>query len=402
MPLNPSIYPLDFSFDGRSSNDNPTDTIENAISAIKITSRDTALRQAHTRRISGQHAICNLQKQTVVTFGVLPLYKIGVKTTPVIPFLGTAAFLGGGRGHGGGTSYSYIYRFSFANEYFQQISSRLISPRFYSGTVGNAESGKFCGGTDILAGAVLQVVDKFTLAKQSISRVSATLSEPRFAVIGGMGTSATGILVGGISLNNSPNRDVHLYSHGIDVISQQSNFLPNARFAPHNGLSSQTSGYVWGGSDSSFGGNPLRSIDEIVYSTGTMSGTRIATTPSHAHCVHAAFGNDIAGYVAGGSNVSPVNSNWMSRDITAFTYSGQTANLLSAQLAEAITCADGVGSSVSGFIIGGDTPSSNWNGIRTTSKLRYDTQTVSPVGSTLDQPLADQGAISDYNPGWSV
>lgn len=396
MARNPQLFPTDFpaTIPGVGSEEF---ALENAVTTIQRQARDTAVRQAHTRRIGGQNSIGNQNKLVSASQLLMPLYQIG----PVIqapPFLGTAAYLGGGRGYT--STFDAMYQLPFSNETFADMGVRLTEARMYCGTVGDASAGRFCGGFNSKFGTSVTSLDEFTYLKESVQRLGAQLSQARFGLAGGIGDKTKGLLLGGVAVGStSAVRTGDRLTYATNTISGLGNFLLANRIAPHNGTCSKFSGYIYGGSPIAWLGGPLFTIERVTLTTEAI--TTIGTTLAHAHVVHGACGNDIKGYLAGGNTNPPASWNWFTDTITAFTYSGETAAPLSAKLIEPKVCLDGTGSSAAGFFVGGDTPTANWQGTTTADKLTYSNETTARLGAQLSQPQSDQGAVSDYGAGFS-
>jgi hypothetical protein len=89
----------------------------------------------------------------------------------------------------------------------------------------------------------------------------------------------------------------------------------------------------------------------------------------------------------------------LSNSITGFTFSGETSAVLSATLDQPRVCLDGTGSSAAGYIVGGSTAAAA--STKTVQKYDYATDVNRVIDAQLTIPLADQGAIADYGPGFS-
>jgi len=394
MPRNPAIYPDDFVTSRSLGSIKTTLTIESAVSSIEIQARDTALRQAHTRRIAGQNEIANQNKLLRIASRLMPLNQVGTVVASS-PILGKTAYFGGGRQESKATN--YITTFLFSNEIFKESDLTLSSPRLYVGTVGNNESGKICGGQSTVTGTFYDAIDKITFNNGAgkLQKIAAVLSQGLLGAVGGMGDKVKGILVGGVAGNGKLTRDAHVYTHAIDEIRVIANQLTTARFAPHNGLSSKTAGYVWLGSEKFYNGAVVRVIDKTIYDSNLVA-TPISTTATQSQVVHASFSNPRRGHIAGGF----VNAQGaLSNSITGFTFSGETSAILSATLDQPRVCVDGTGSSVAGYTVGGSTATAA--STKTVQKYDYATDINRVIDAQLTIPLADQGAIADYGPGFS-
>lgn len=394
MARNSLIYPEDFPLVARlgvaaMTASQTAVTLESAVSSIEVQARDTALRQAHTRRISGQSAINN-QNKFVRTGLLMPLHEVG-NITAAPRFLGTTTYIPGTNG---------LQCFLFSNEVFRRSTAKLPQEYIYGSTTGNSESGKFVGGMTG-TGLTGDQFDKIVYKKETVVRTNARLSEPRLTSIGQMGTPTTGIIVGGYTTSGLVSlRDCHFYNHVADSVSVVGNFLQRERFAPHGGTSSLFAGYILGGSSKPFGIDRIRSIERIPYATNTVSSVNVSPDAPHAHWVHAAFSSPVKGYYAGGANTPPPYIDGFMDRITAITFSGETSALIAARLAQPTICSFGAGSSQAGYIFAG------WIGDLTlvnkgVSKLDYDSETTSVIGAQLLEQAWDRGAVADYSPGFS-
>ncbi|MGB3203619.1 MAG: hypothetical protein WBB28_01385 [Crinalium sp.] len=397
MP-NISLYPLDFNLSQREVGGREV-SLEAAIAETERQDRDVALRQAHARRIAGQNEIANQNNSDIQTSQLLmPTHRIGRRVTSSFT-LGTAAYLGGGRGEGG--SSGYIDQFKFSSETITEMGIRLITARFYTGTIGNAESGKFVGGTNINNGFYSRGIDKIDYAKQSIQQVGMLLDIPRVSPAGGMGTASTGLLAGGLlETTRLSTRDCIVYDHVSDTHSITANSLTEDKCAPHNGLSSKVNGYVCSGSRLLWSGPLIFSYEEIPY-YGAAYIANIVGTSIVSNLISASFTNDIRGYRAGGYD--DVTEGFFGRVITGFSYDTKIPLTISTTLNTKKTCADGTGDNINGFVVGGDTvtPWSDWKGIREIERFRYGDESIAIIGAKLTHERADQGAVADYGPGFS-
>lgn len=395
MPANPSLYPLDFPSDLSQSGDDDSLELENAINLLRLQNRNTAVRQALNRRISGQNDVSNQNKTCRAFARLMPLTQIGAKQVPVPIFLGTIAHLSGGRTHAGETVRS-IASFSYPNETASPTGFYLSAPRSYMGTVGNQTSGLFCGGSD--AKGLSAVVDEIFYRQPSVRRIGAQLTIPLFGAAG-MGDKVIGVLLGGSDASGMATKRGEIITYGNEpTVESLGNALATARIAPHNGTSNPATGFVYGGCGAGFNAESLLlSIEAFNFATRTVS--PVGASLTRTHVVHAAVGSAIKGYLLGGGQ--PPLSSWFGDSVTAFTYSGQTVALLGATLPEPAVCQDGVGSSVAGYAVGGDTTTSSWNGTKTILKLNYGTESLSKLGSELPDTAADQGGVSDYGAGFS-
>ena len=397
MAINTVLYPLDFStLQGVVTDD--SSSLETAISTLSTQARDTAVQQAQSRRLAGQMSAA-LQNQQVTAQPILmPLYLVGTAGLQP-PFLGTACYLGGGRGDG--ATLGYFYQLTFANECFIPQGIRLTVERGYTGTLCDAQAGRFCGGamSNNVFGSFASA-DKLSFATKSMVRMASMLSIGIWGLCGGMGNKTKGFLMGGWTETENTTRLSHRLTYATDTFASLGNYLLTKRAAPHNGLSSKFSGYILGGAQEIWFTNVMSTVERVTFSNESVA--QIGSQLTYSHMVHASFGYDVKGYLAGGGSFNGTsNWNWFSDNISALTYSGEGISLLSSKLIESRVCADGSGSSAAGFIVGGDSPSSSWRGSKTTDKLIYSSETSSRIGSQMAAEQADQGAISDYGAGFS-
>lgn len=394
--MNILLYPLDYPSEISDAADNASFALENAVTLLEVQSRDTAIRQALNRRVSGQ-TDSSLQNRLCRARPVLmPLTRIGSRQVPAPVFLGTIAYLGGGRSHGGAIIKA-ITSFSLTNDTIAPTGFRLSDGRTYMGTVGNQSSAMFCGGVNLqgLSGTV----DELSYRQVSIRRVGSGLTIPIFCGAG-MGNKSIGVLLGGIDAAGVSLRHGERVTYGNEpTFSSLGNILATSRAAPHNGTSTPTTGFVYGGGSGLFFSLPiLFSIESFNFSTLTTA--PVGSNLVKRHIVHAAVGGSTKGYLLGGSDNPPASP--FGAEISAFTYSGQTLALLGITLPDAKVCSDGIGSSGAGYGVGGDTATSQWQGSTSIDKLTYDTEAISRIGATLPDPTADQGGIGDYGAGFST
>lgn len=394
MPYNPKLFPPDFDSNLQSEEL----TLEAAVLGLQVQALNTARRQAHTRRIGGQNSIANQnQRMKLVRPILMPLHQVG-NVPKATPFSGTVSYLGGGRGHGGTTQ--AIFELLFSNDAVFQIGSKLSVARPYIGTVGNASAGLFCGGNFLPVGTI----DQFTYSKKILQRVGAQLSQSRAGPAGGIGNQSKGILAGGRAFGSTPAvRTGDRVNYGVvPSVIGLGNLLSTNRFAAHNGTCNRTSGYVYGGVGEPWWNLPLFTIERINYTLATETVSPVGATLNHMHMAHGAAGNLNKGYLAGGGNNVAGTTVVYTDTIAAFTYSGETYAPLAATLPEAKICADGTGSGMAAYFVGGDTATSNWQGTKTIDKLFYNNESLIRINAQLSTPQADQGAISDYGAGFSV
>lgn len=401
MSKNINIYPNDFTFSLQSTGSAPVNTLADAVNSLSIQLRDAAVRLAHTRRISGQNEIFALEQQTKIYFGYMPLYRIGKKSIPVIsPITGNAAFLVGGV-----AVYltNYVIEFSYSNQVLRELSVRLGAPKKDIGSASNTESGKFVGGeTETQDPSQFanpntylncNTIEKLTYAKRTLSVSSLILSDSLAGVTGNMGTSSVGFLAGGRISYGYGSKYLHQYNHNTDAITVQQSYFATNKYSPNNGLSSQTAGYICGGVNNIYGSLTSTStyaVDEINYATVGLTPSKLFLVSPRLHYYHAAFGNDVAGYLAGGIN----NDSFA---ITTIPYTSLTASVLSVQLNQARYGCGGASSNLNGYILGGDTSNGHTSIV---SQFNYASQAVSDLSVSLAYPASGQGITSDYLPSF--
>lgn len=391
MPRNLVFYPDDFPADKRGAS-TTANSFETAINLLRTNARDTALLQIHARRSAAQGIIGNQGKITNISHEIMPSYLVGNRINNSL-IIGTTAYIPGKDG---------LQCFSYHNENFRRSSIRLEHDLHYVVTTGNSLSGKIGCGQDA-SGNCSHSFNKIKYyPKEFVEGAIAQLSEPRIAAIGQIGDATRGIIAGGANRFGVLQRNSSIYVHATDTILAIANLLQIARFAPHGGLSSKFAGYILGGSNAYFTGTPLKSIEKINYTTNIGAATTLSTTIGHSHAVHAAFGNTNKGYLAGGSNASPINTKWASNTITGFTYSGENATPLSITLPNELTCSFGAGSSEAGYVFTGWVEDS-FNSLSNTSvfKLRFADEQSFLIEVRLLEDAWDTGAVSDYGAGFS-
>lgn len=413
MTTNAILYPADYVFvdsGPAKTGSSQVVTIDAAITRLAVQARDTALKATHTRRIGGQNAIDVQNRSLHANLGVMPLYQVS-STAVSIPFLGTQAIFGGGRGYSPGSIWADMSRLTYSGETYLPLNVFLSQPRIYLGTVSDVGSGKFCGGLSNDA-FFSNVIDRVAFAELRMSRIAATLSQKIAGFAGGIGNKTYGYLIGG-SVGLKFVRSGNRYTHSTDAVSYLGEILAAARISPHNGAGNRYSGYIFAGEGIAVGSNlpnglgwwnpayALSNAERLSYSSETTM--VVSVTLDGSHTSHAVVGNETQAYIAGGllniagsPGVSP-----FSNTIYAFTFGGETGALLSTTLTEAKICVDGASSQVSGYFIAGDTATSNWIGSTSIDRLSFESQTCSRIGVTTASPLSDQGATSDYAPGFS-
>lgn len=392
MSSNSNVYPNDFKKTVTTGNTtDPGAALQAAISGVEVTARDTALRLVHQRRVAAQSIIANQNKIVRAFHKRMPPHAVG-KAIAQPTILGTSVYINT-RG---------LQVFNLLNEVFRRSSAVLPNHATYGAGVGNSESGKFVGGGDA-TGKFYDTIDKvFYLPREKVAGTVARLSEGRLAVIGQMGDKSRGVIAGGANSFGILKRDCHVYNHILDTLSVVANFLQRTRFAPHGGLSSKFAGYVLGGSDQYYAGSTINSIEKIEYLSTLANSRYISATSPHAHVVHASFGNDVIGCLAGGSNTTPPFAKWATNDITEFVFSTELASLSLTKLTNELACSFGSGSSEAGYIFSGWVDSSlsslTNSGV---FKYRYGDKQSFLIEQRLLSSAWDCVANSDYGAGFS-
>lgn len=393
MTRNSNLYPEDFrSTITNSGTVDPSTALDAAVAGLEVTARDTALRLVNQRRLAAKSIIATQNKLVRSFHKRMPPQVVGKAVINTLA-LGSVTYIPGTKG---------LQIFNLLNETFRRSSCLLPREHTYGSVTGNSESGKFVGGTDS-QGSVTGFVDKVLyFPGEQVKGNVAQLSEPRIAAVGQLGDKARGLIAGGANSFGVLKQDCHVYSHATDKISLQGAFLQRSRFAPHGGLSSKLAGYILGGSDGYFGGSLLNSIEKIDYSANLSSSRYLTGSAPRAHVVHAAFGNDIAGYLAGGSNASPPGLKWNSSDITEFPFATETPFLSATKLTNELACSFGGGSSEAGYVFSG------WVDANLTDltnsgvfKYRYSDKQALVIEVRLLEDAWDRGAVSDYGAGHS-
>jgi hypothetical protein len=390
--MNSKFYPSGYPSDRLPSADDSTiSSLDTAIELVNVQAIDTALQQSHTRRIGGANSIQNQNSVLEAINRFMPNSHVGPIQVVRPSFNGTTAFLAGGRGYGGAVNLSL--GFSFDSETSYPIDLRLSELRFYMGTLNSPSSGVFAGGYGLASG-VSKFIDIIKFALPSISRSGAMLSNALFTACG-VGDSTNGFLLGGSFNSGVTTRSIDKFNHQSGTCIPSGSQLSTGRSSPHNGLSSRTEGVILGGSGSIFGtfNSAMTSIEIIDFATEAMAIAGANLT--YPHITHAAFGDKSVGYVCGGMASA---TNVVSNLITKYIHSTRTTAPLSVRLQEPKICCDGVGSGRAGYVMGGDTASSQWLGTTGIDKIQYGAiEVVSRLGSQLGFKVADQGAVSDFN-----
>jgi len=395
LSKNINVYPDDFSRVITSNGViDPSTALETAVSGLEMAARDTALRLVRQRQKAARAIIATQNKVVRASHRRMPPRIVGKAITPSVT-LGSFAFMPGTKG---------LQVFNLLNEIFRRSSSVLPSEHVYGSTIGNAESGKFIGGhTDAIGAAVIASIDKVLyFPNEQVKGQIAKLSEPRLCAIGQMGDRTRGIIAGGVNSFGVLKQDCHVYNHSNDTIALLANFLQRTRFAPHGGLSSKFAGYTLGGSERAWGGQLINSIEKVDYVTALSSSRYITGTSPHAHVIHATFGNDVAGHLAGGSNSFPPSRKWNTNDITEFPFATETPFLSATKLTNELACSFGSGNSEAGYVFSGFVDS-NLSTLTNSGvfKYRYFDKQAFLVDSRLLEQAWDRGAVSDYGAGFS-
>lgn len=439
------LFPLDF------PNISAQSELEDAVTRLRTEAANTARRQSHTRRISGQQEIDNQTRMIMAIADLMPFGQIGPQAPPITPApapiapvtrapappdppappapppapeaptlvavqpapviiqtngalkrVGTVGVFGGKPNLvKSPTNHQrrLMQELLFGSETMRYLGVWLTDDRQYYATVGNEDRGFFCGG-----GKGSRVIDIHNHTRKTLRRASVLLPVAQFGATGGIQNARKGVMVGGGANRTSSRRDLQrvVFTNPIKV-ARIANFLPSPRTSPHNGLCDPTYGYAYSGTATGLTGVPLTSIAEICHLTQPETVTNLGVTLStNFHVVHAAFGHAAVGFVSAGSNANPVTSNWFSNVITRFPYNTKTPAILATTLAEPKAGADGTGDNLSGYTVGGHVGSIG-NITATIDRLAYaPTPEVNRrVAVTLKVPQENQGSVSDYGPGFS-
>lgn len=398
---NPTLYPADYPVveDGQGLE------IFDTLDLIQLQARDTSVRSLLAQRIANQGVSMIQGERARTNSFVMPLFEVGAtRELPQRPG-GTAAFLGGGRGHGassGGWETDGIIGLTFSNETVYTIGSRLSDAAIYMGTVWSPRNGYYCGGWSPLGGNI-DTVEGLDFRKLLNTRIGGKLSRKKLGMAGGIQNRNEGFLLGGQDPLGGYVADGERfdYSQGATPsITDLGSKLSSARFSAHNGTSNQFTGYVFGGHNAGPWDNWDQSLDTIEkFAMNIQSSSILSARMGARHLVHAAFGTSLRGYVAGGTGVIPITS-WFGDAVSRLTYDGETYSTLGSRLTEPKVCIDGIGSSTNGYAVGGDAAATGWVGSRTIERLDYANETVSRIGARLFRSIADQGATADYAGGF--
>lgn len=442
MP-NVLLFPPDF------PNISTQSELEDAVTRLRTEAVNTARRQSHTRRIGGQQAIENQNRAVLAIPILMPFDQIGQQAPPITPAPaptapttvappvppapaappappagdpptppavqpaavtiaqnGTPRIVGTVGVFGGSTKIKnptaprrFMQELSLIQETTNRLGTQLTQDRNYRATTGNLARGLFCGGDNDSV-----TIDIYNYGRKSIRRAGVKLSVARYGATGNIQNPQKGVLVGGAITKTSSARDLQRITFSDPlVIARVANFLPSPRFSPHGAMCSPSYGYVYSGSASAHTGAPLNTILEIYHLPATETvATLGATIASRFHVVHAAFGHADAGFVAAGSHANPIQSNWFSEQITKLPFQTKIPSTLATTLAQPKTCADGTGSNLAGYTVGGHIGSIG-NHTNTIDRLAYapTPEQNRRIGTQLTTSQEDQGSISDYGPGFS-
>jgi len=393
LTKNSKLYPEDFqSAITNSEATDPSAALNAAVTGLEVTARDTALRLVNQRRLAAKSIIATQNNSIRAFHKRMPPQLVG-KVVSQSFTLGSVTYIPGTKG---------LQVFNLLNEIFRRSSCVLPKEHPYGAVAGNSESGKFVGGISSQGGSTSSIDKVLYFPSEQVKGEIAQLSEPRIAPIGQLGDKTKGLILGGSNSFGILKQDCHVYLHPTDKITLQSAFLQRTRFAPHGGLSSKTAGYILGGSDQHFTGSLVNSIEKIDYAANILSSRYLTSSVSHAHVVHAAFGNDVAGYLAGGSNSTPPQLKWPTNDITEFPFATETPFLSATKLTNELACSFGGGSSAAGYVFSGWVDN-NFTNLTNSGvfKYRYADKQAFLVEVRLLEQAWDRGAVSDYGAGYS-
>ena len=382
--MNIEIYPLDYPLE--------TDTsgfeLEDAVTTLRVQARDTAIRQAHTRRISGQNSSSNQSRLCGSKPFPMPLTQRGQKQQPLQTLLGRHCFTAGGRGYAGNMRTALA--FYFDTETNTAIGLFVSVVRSYMATLSTLTSGFFCGGGHYL---LYTLMEELTYAKPSVAAIGATLSQARLGPVG-FGNSVVGVIAGGMIITGATVRTTGEFTYATKTNVSLGDRLVEARMAPHNGAALATTGFIFGGTSQPWTLTNFK-LNSEAYTFGSKTFAIVAANLSHPHQSHACFASRLRAYICGGFTAAWAFSNV----ITGFTFSGQTNAPLSAVIPSGDkVCCDGTGSSLNGYILGGDAAASFFSGLKSIDRLNYGTETTAVLGMQLVQSIADNGAVQDYLP----
>jgi hypothetical protein len=389
MTTNPLLYPGDYAntTDQQTSQAN---ALENAVTLLQTQAVTTAVQQTLTRRALGQGLIHTDNQSFKFKSGLMPLSVVGQQTTVPQAVLGTVAYIAGGRSHG--TILTKSMSFFFSNESSSPEGFTLSDQRTYAGTIFNRNDGYWFTGNGYQP---IRSIEKISYLQVSVRRTGQEVTVPRIGAAG-VGDATRGIVAGGVPTDNTQaaTRSADRYTYSTETNAPIANLLSVARFAPHNGASETTNGWLFGGSSAGFNftGNTLLTIERINLPAGSSSAH--GSSLQRPHTVHACAGNVAKAIIAGG--IATESEGWFGNDISEFNFATQTASVLSATLAQGRVCADGIGSSFALYILGGDTVTSEWLGTPDIERVVYSTNTSRLLGAKLPSNAADQGAVGDY------
>jgi hypothetical protein len=321
---------------------------------------------------------------------------MGSRQIPKPGLQGTIAYLMGGRSYEG--LIKDTMAFSLANEISSPVGTFPTEARVYTGTVFTQTMGLFCGGFG--AAGISRIIDEMLYTPLQMRRYGAMLNNAVHSVAG-VGTKVQGFLVGGagavLSGSSTPVdvavQRVEVVTYATQTIAPNTQSLATPLVSPHNSTGIRATGFIYGGASQVWSQSLLlTSIQALTFATGAIA--QISNTLPLAHHIHAAAGNKIKAIIMGGC-IAP--GSWKSNKVTAFTYSGQTAALVSQSLAESKQCMDGGGSNLAAYGFGGDSDTSGAYGTSTIDKVDYGSEAVTRLGTQLPKPAADQGCVGDYS-----
>jgi hypothetical protein len=249
-------------------------------------------------------------------------------------------------------------------------------------------------------------IDRVDYKTHRVRRLGVKLVEDR-AMMAGVGNKIRGFLIGGVNRYRVMSRNVYRHIYANEATSDLGVKLTQHRAASNGGVSSPTYGYVLGGygynagAHATFVWNGTPALMSIVrWQWGAETALNLSNTLTNSHVIHASNGNQTAGYFFGGA-VGTLPWNWFGNAITKLTYSGETHSILGNTLTKGRVDCVGAGSSLKGYIFGGNTSASNWLGVRDIEAFTYSGETSVAMGIQLYLRQEDQAAMSDYGGGFS-
>jgi hypothetical protein len=397
---NLKIYPTDYPAEIASSNlpGDPIIGVEDvldAVTALQVQSRDTALRMANNRRILGYQTIQNQNRLTGAVNQPLSFAEVGKRSIPKAGILGTVAYLAGGRAYG--SPLADMMAFYFGNESAVKVGMVLSEIRLYIGTAMTDWAGYYAGG---LGQNLYACLDKLSFDKPAIARIGVDLSVARFGA-SGICNYAQGVFLGGTDSSWTAVRTGDKLDFSTDIMAPLGNKLAGNRHSAHNGTSNRTDGYLFGGTSNwstmTEYASQLRTVEG--YNYGTQNCTVLGGALSWAHISHASFGSPTVGYVAGGmANTNVGTASFAVTDgISRLAYDGLVLSAMGITLAEQTVCVDGSQSSAAGYTLGGE--DAQFSRMAVSNKFIFSTEAIYSLGTTLPGVYADRGMVSDYTPG---